>query len=87
MRLLTVSPGAKPPAFVLTTPSDRATATAQGSTLWILTMQNWGAQIDDLVEAGSYEDALRLLDTVDQVVLEDKVCSVIRIFSTVCGLS
>lgn len=50
-------------------------------------MQNWGAQIDDLVEAGSYDDALKLLDTVDQVVLEDKVCSVIRIFSTVYGLS
>ena len=74
MRLLTASPGAKSPAFLLTTPTDKSTATAQGSTMWLLAMRGWGSQIDELVDAGNYEEALILLDTIDQTVLEDKAC-------------
>lgn len=73
MRLLTASPGATSPAFLLTTPTDKAAAAAQGSTIWLFTMQNWGAQIDGLVDVGKYEEALMLLDTIDPTVLEDKV--------------
>lgn len=73
MRLLTASPGAKSPAFLLTTPTDKTTATAQGSTIWLFTMQDWGEQIDELVDAGNYNEALILLNTLDPVVLENKV--------------
>jgi hypothetical protein len=59
--------------FLVTTPTDRAIATAEGSTIWQSTMKSWGDQVDELVEASSYADALALLDVIDQVVLPDKV--------------
>ena len=74
MRLLTASPGAKSPAFLMTTPADKSMAAAQGSTIWLLIMQGWELQIDELVDAGKYTEALMLLDTIDQTVLENKVC-------------
>lgn len=58
---------------MLSTPTEKTAAAAQGSTIWLLTMQSWGAQIDELVDAGAYEEALLLLDTIDVAVLEDKV--------------
>jgi hypothetical protein len=73
IRLLTSSPNAKSPLFFITTPVDKAAATAEGSALWMLCMQPWGEQIDELVELGSYSEALALLDTVDKVMLPDKV--------------
>ena len=36
-------------------------------------MKSWGDQIDELVVAGSYLDALSLLDTLDVAVVPDKV--------------
>ena len=36
-------------------------------------MKSWGDQIDELVVAGSYLNALSLLDTLDVVVVPDKV--------------
>ena len=36
-------------------------------------MKSWGDQIDELVIAGSYLDALSLLDTLDVAVVPDKV--------------
>ena len=36
-------------------------------------MKSWGEQIDELVVAGSYLDALSLLDTLDVAVVPDKV--------------
>ena len=58
---------------MIRTPIDRATATAQGSAIWRVHMKSWGDQIDELVVAGSYLDALSLLDTLDVAVVPDKV--------------
>jgi hypothetical protein len=37
-------------------------------------MKLWGEQVDELVDAGKYAEALALLDTIDEVLLPDKVC-------------
>lgn len=73
LRLLTASPGAKSPAYLVTTPTDKTVAATEGSTIWLLPMQSWGQQVDELVGARKYTDALALLDTIDRSVLEDKV--------------
>ena len=36
-------------------------------------MKSWGDQLDELVIAGSYLNALSLLDTLDVAVISDKV--------------
>ena len=72
VRLLTVLP-AKSSLFLVTTPTDRATATAQGSSIWQFRMRPWNEQIDELVQAGAYSDALALLDLIDTASLPDKV--------------
>lgn len=73
MRLLTPSPSAKAPLYLVTTPTDRNAATSEGSTVWQFDMKPWSEQIDELVEAGQYLDALSLLDAIEQSVLPDKV--------------
>lgn len=73
-RLLTPSPSSKSPLFLVTTPTDRTTANAEGSSIWRVKMKSWGEQVDELVEVGSYADALALLDTIDAALLPDKVC-------------
>ncbi|KAF8207076.1 hypothetical protein K438DRAFT_1713917 [Mycena galopus ATCC 62051] len=72
VRLLSPSASAKSPLFFVTTPTDRTAATAEGSTIWQIKMKSWDAQIDELVVAGQYSDALALLDTIDIVALPDK---------------
>ena len=72
-RLLTCSPGAKSPLYVLTIATDRTTATAEGSTLWSFSMKSWTEQIDELVQGRAYADALALLDSLDAAILPDKV--------------
>ena len=74
LRLLTPSPSAKSPLFLVSTPSDRATATAEGSSIWCFRMKSWGVQVDELVDAGMYAEALALLNSIDPAVLPDKVC-------------
>lgn len=74
LRLLTASPGAKSPACLVTTPTDKTVAAAEGSTIWLFEMQSWGEQVDELVAQGHYSDALALLDTIEQTQLTDKVC-------------
>ncbi|KAF8604609.1 hypothetical protein BDV93DRAFT_537690 [Ceratobasidium sp. AG-I] len=66
LRLLTTTPGTGPsaPTFVLSTPTDRAALASEGSTLWALVLRPWGAQVDELVHAGKYADALALLGVV-----------------------
>lgn len=66
LRLLTTTPGTGPsaPAFVLSTPTDRAALASEGSTLWALVLRPWSAQVDELVHAGKYADALALLGVV-----------------------
>ncbi|KZT73130.1 hypothetical protein DAEQUDRAFT_722252 [Daedalea quercina L-15889] len=71
VRLLT-SLAAKSSLFIITTPTDRATANAQGSSIWQFRMKPWSEQIDELVQAGSYADALALLDILDVAALPDK---------------
>lgn len=73
IRLLTSSPTDKSPLFLITTPTDRTQATAEGSSIWQFRMKPWAQQIDELVSDGFYADALALLDTLDQAVLPDKV--------------
>ncbi|VDB94289.1 unnamed protein product [Peniophora sp. CBMAI 1063] len=72
LRLLTSSPGAKSPLYVIRTPTDRAQATNEGSTIWRFKMKSWVAQLDELVEEERYAEALSLLETLDQAVLPDK---------------
>ena len=36
-------------------------------------MKPWGEQIDELVEAALYSDALALLESIDAALLPDKV--------------
>lgn len=36
-------------------------------------MKSWGEQVDELVADGSYGEAIKLLDTLDEAVLPDKV--------------
>ena len=36
-------------------------------------MKPWGEQVDELIDAGKYADALALLDTIDVALLPDKV--------------
>lgn len=73
LRLLTPSSAAKAPAFVVSTPTERNTAAAEGSAIWLLRMKSWGEQIDELVEGESYSEALALLDSIDEATLPDKV--------------
>ncbi|KAJ6608678.1 hypothetical protein B0H10DRAFT_516741 [Mycena sp. CBHHK59/15] len=72
VRLLTPSASAKSPLFLVTTPTDRTAAAAEGSTIWQFRMKSWDAQIDELVVAGKYPDALALLDTIDVSAIPDK---------------
>lgn len=73
IRLLTSPPSSKSPLYMVRTPIDRTAATTQGSAIWRVYMKAWGDQIDELVVAGSYLGALSLLDTLDIVVVPDKV--------------
>lgn len=72
-RLLTCSPSAKSPLFLITAPTDRATLTAEGSSIWLIEMKPWGEQVDELIETGSYANALALLNSIDAALLPDKV--------------
>jgi hypothetical protein len=73
LRLLTPSPSAKSPLFMISTPTDRTTAASEGSTIWCIRMKPWGEQADELIDAGKYAEALALLDIIDVALLPDKV--------------
>ena len=77
IRLLTSSFPSQSPLYMVRTPIDRTAAAAQGSAIWRVYMKSWGDQIDELVIAGSYLDALSLLDTLDVAVVPDKVGKVL----------
>ncbi|KAG8887443.1 Vacuolar morphogenesis protein 6 [Tulasnella sp. 332] len=72
VRLLSPSPNYKSPLFLSSTPTDRTAAAVEGTTIWAFTMRPWGEQIDELVDAGQYADALTLIDTLDKEALSDK---------------
>ncbi|KAF8841813.1 hypothetical protein BDN67DRAFT_900734 [Paxillus ammoniavirescens] len=58
------TPKTLPPLFLVSTSLDRTLAAAEGTTVWRFTMCEWDAQINELVERGSYTDALALLERV-----------------------
>ena len=70
---MTASSSAKFPLLLMTTPTDRTAAAAEGSSIWQFSMKSWSEQIDELVLAGKYSDALALVDTIDEILLPDKV--------------
>ncbi|OJA15792.1 hypothetical protein AZE42_13487 [Rhizopogon vesiculosus] len=72
IRLLTSSPTAKTPLFLVVTPNDRTVAAAEGSSIWQFQRKSWGDQIDELVPRGLYSDALSLINTLDTDLLPDK---------------
>jgi Vam6/Vps39-like protein vacuolar protein sorting-associated protein 39 len=82
LRLLTPSPSSKSPLFLISTPTDRATAAAEGSTVWCFRMKPWGEQVNELIDAGAYAEALALVNSIDAAVLPDKVRLHIK---TPCG--
>jgi hypothetical protein len=67
------SSSAKCSLYMITTPIDKTAASMEGSSIWCFSMRPWPEQIDELVNAGQYSDALALLDTVDGGLLPDKV--------------
>ena len=73
IRLMTASSSVECPLYMMTTPSDKTAASTEGSSIWCFSMRSWPEQIDELVTAGQYSDALALLDTVDDTLLPDKV--------------
>lgn len=72
VRHLTSSTGNKPPLYVKVTPTERGALEKDGSSIWCLEMKSWGKQVDELVEAGEFQEALALLNSVDEILLEDK---------------
>ncbi|KAI0833228.1 hypothetical protein BC628DRAFT_1342704 [Trametes gibbosa] len=72
VRLLCPSPSFKSPVFVVSTPTDRTAAANAGSSIWRFQMKPWDQQISELVEAGSYTEALALLDSLDAALIADK---------------
>ncbi|THV01026.1 hypothetical protein K435DRAFT_718392 [Dendrothele bispora CBS 962.96] len=79
VRLMTTSLSAKSQLFLVTTPTDRNAATAEGSSIWQFTMKPWTDQLDELIIARQYVDALKLLDLIDQAYLPDKEQRKLRI--------
>lgn len=73
IRLMTPSPTTNSSLFLVSTPTDRTAATAEGSSIWHFEMKPWPEQIDELVLVGQYSDALKLLETIDIRSLPDKV--------------
>ena len=73
VRLMTSSSSLQCPLYMMTTPTDKTAASFEGSSIWSFSMRPWPEQIDELVTAGQYSDALALLDTVDDPLLPDKV--------------
>ncbi|KXN86467.1 Vam6/Vps39-like protein [Leucoagaricus sp. SymC.cos] len=69
----------KSPLYIITTPTDRAAAAAEGSSIWQFVMRPWADQIDELVLSGYYADALQLLDVIEDSALPDKEQRRIRI--------
>ncbi|EMD34098.1 hypothetical protein CERSUDRAFT_141580 [Gelatoporia subvermispora B] len=72
VRLMTPSPATKSSLFLLSTPTDRASANTAGTTIWQFQMKSWSEQLDELVGTECYADALALLDTLDPLFLPDK---------------
>lgn len=75
IRFLTPTNSNKSPLYLITTPTDKTALATEGSSIWTITMKSWAEQLDELVLAGQYLDALALLDIIDGLALSDKVHS------------
>lgn len=65
-RLLTAASGAKPlMALVTSVASEPSTTSVQDNKVYLLTSQTWTTQIDQLISVGEYEEALALLQSLD----------------------
>ena len=71
VRLLTPNAPMRQPVIVVSAPTDKTQLAAQGSTFWLFHMRPWRAQIEELVDARKYNDALALLDTLDKTAIPD----------------
>jgi hypothetical protein len=71
LRLLT--PTSSSTVYVVSAPSDRSQLTAEGTTLWSISMKKWLTQVDELIEDGLYLEALTLMATLDEAELPEKV--------------
>ncbi|KAJ7800623.1 vacuolar sorting protein 39 domain 1-domain-containing protein [Mycena olivaceomarginata] len=58
--------------FLVTAPIHSTAAMAEGSTIWQMRMKPWNAQINGLVDAGHYHDALALLNKLGADTVPDK---------------
>lgn len=72
--LTATSPCKSPIAFLTSSISVQVQSAKQSSVSSIstLTMPSWSVQIDELVYNGSYEEALSLLESVEDILLPDK---------------
>lgn len=65
-RLLTAASGAKPLLALVTSAAGESSATtANENKIYLLTSQSWTTQIDQLISVGEYEEALALLQSLD----------------------
>lgn len=65
-RLLTAATGSKPLLAIVTNPAgDSSSATSQDSKIYLLTAQSWTSQFDQLISTGEYEEALALLQSLE----------------------
>lgn len=67
-RLLTLSPTSRPTLAIVTNSASENSQTTTGSSdskIWILSGRSWTAQIDQLVSLGEYQQALALLQSID----------------------
>ncbi|KJA16870.1 hypothetical protein HYPSUDRAFT_46906 [Hypholoma sublateritium FD-334 SS-4] len=72
IRLMTPTNSNKSPLYLISTPTDKTTVASEGSSIWSITLKPWSDQLDELVIAGQYLDALALLNTLDESALPDK---------------
>lgn len=75
IRLLTTSPSnAKSQSFFLvTSPTERVAAAAEGSSIWMFNMTPWLDQMEEMVKAEQYTDALTLLSSLGPEIVPEKV--------------
>ncbi|KAJ3995861.1 hypothetical protein F5050DRAFT_1764139 [Lentinula boryana] len=79
IRLMSLSSSKTPSLFLVTTPTDRATANSEGSSIWQFEMKPWSELIDELVLAGQYSNALKLLETINSQDLANKDDRIVQI--------
>jgi len=70
LRLL--SPSSSSTVYTVSVPTDRSQFAAEGVTIWALSMKKWLAQVDELIGAELYEEALTLMASLGDAELPEK---------------